>query len=541
MRSAILIGWCLGWFAAEAVEKPFPLFYQDSAPFLTAMENTRATEPAGVAVSGVTVPHHLLAAEMAASALRLAAGSRPKRIILLTPDHFKRSPRPFATSRRDFLTPLGRVAADGEAAAVLLECPLVAESNLFSHEHGAQAVMPFLARLFPDARVLPVALGVRSRPEDWETLARVLAPLAGADTLLVQSTDFSHYLSAVRARDMDRDTLRAITTGAPDAIIALNQPDHLDSKAAQWLMTTLQRRVYGATSTVADNRNAIEFGGDPGEPSTTSYITQIWSAKPPPGRGLPGEAWYFGGDTHFGRFLAARMADPAEVARWDRAILSTTGGRPLIVNLEGVMMERVPSEVHPMKIPMETRVALARLRAWNVKGAVLANNHTRDFGDAAYQTMRRALVDAGITPLEDGAVADFGPFRLAAATDLLNPPDGTKDRITGNTVAAWSGTRGPWFAFFHCGREYVAAPDARTLRLCDLAERSGAELVLGCHPHRPSPGWDAGASSLRFPSMGNLCFDQNDPENSGGLIEVRFFRQGTWAARWIPLGNLYRR
>jgi hypothetical protein len=41
------------------------------------------------------------------------------------------------------------------------------------------------------------------------------------------------------------------------------------------------------------------------------------------------------------------------------------------------------------------------------------------------------------------------------------------------------------------------------------------------------------------PSLGNLIFDQIDPKNTGGLIEVRFFEQGTWAARWQPVGNLY--
>jgi hypothetical protein len=39
--------------------------------------------------------------------------------------------------------------------------------------------------------------------------------------------------------------------------------------------------------------------------------------------------------------------------------------------------------------------------------------------------------------------------------------------------------------------------------------------------------------------MGNLLFDQNDPRNSGCLIEVRFLDQGTWAARWLPLGNVF--
>jgi poly-gamma-glutamate capsule biosynthesis protein CapA/YwtB (metallophosphatase superfamily) len=72
------------------------------------------------------------------------------------------------------------------------------------------------------------------------------------------------------------------------------------------------------------------------------------------------------------------------------------------------------------------------------------------------------------------------------------------------------------------------------------AGAAGAGLVLGCHPHRPSPGWESGAGALRFHSLGNLLFNQSDPRHTGGLVELRFFKQGTWTARWLPLGNLYR-
>ncbi|MCX6874345.1 MAG: CapA family protein [Verrucomicrobia bacterium] len=329
-----------------------------------------------------------------------------------------------------------------------------------------------------------------------------------------------------------------IASGDAAAILALNQPDHLDSKAAQWLMTTLQQRRHHATATVVDNRNAIDFGGPPDEPRTTSYITQVWSPARIPAAALPGEAWFFGGDTHFGRYLTGLLADPAQVARLDRAILGVTGGRPLIVNLEGVMLDRVPPDIHPMKIGMAATPALKRLKAWQTRGVILANNHTLDFGPEALAAMRRTLAAAGIACVGDGECVDFGPFRLAAATDWLNPPDAAKDRITAATIAPWRDTRPPWFAFFHCGREYADAPGPRERLLGDRAENAGAGLVLGCHPHRPSPGWVLAAGSLRFHSLGNLLFDQSDPKNTGGLVEVRFFKQGTWAARWLPLGNL---
>ena len=53
-------------------------------------------------------------------------------------------------------------------------------------------------------------------------------------------------------------------------------------------MTTLQQQCHKTSSTVVDNRNAIEFGGSPDEPRTTSYITQdFWSSELIPAATLP--------------------------------------------------------------------------------------------------------------------------------------------------------------------------------------------------------------------------------------------------------------
>lgn len=519
-------------------DNPYPAFYQSTAPFRAALDKTGGVKPLDQTITGVTVPHHLLAAELTAQTLRLASGQHPARIILLTPDHFSRAIRPFATSDRDFLTQFGRMPADRDAAARLLDCPWVETSNLFSHEHGVQALLPFLAKLFPGTPVLPVSLNSRSTLAQWQSLADALAPLAGGTTLLVQSTDFSHYLTATEARRRDQETLRVIATGGAEGILALNQPAHLDSKACQWLMTTLQQKCHGAAAVVVDNRNAIDFGGAPDEPRTTSYITQLWSPAVIPAKSLPGEAWYFGGDTHFGRHLAPVLADPVKSARIDRAILAATCGRPLIVNLEGVMLDKVPVS-QPMQIGMDAKTALERLARWNVRGVILANNHALDFGAQAFADMRAKLALAHIVCVADGECVDFGPFRLGAASDLGNVPEPARNLVTPAVIARWSGTAPPWFAFFHCGQEYAAVPAARERRLADWAGDADAALVLGSHPHRPSPRWENTPRSLRRFSLGNFLFDQSDTKNTGGLVEVRFFPQGTWAARWIPMGNLY--
>ena len=111
---------------------------------------------------------------------------------------------------------MGEVPIDAAAVDRLRENPLVSASNLFSHEHGVRALLPFVAHYFPRARVVAVALHRDSQPSQWDSLAQTLAPLLTADTLLIQSTDFSHYLPWPQARRYDQETLRVLSVGDPD-------------------------------------------------------------------------------------------------------------------------------------------------------------------------------------------------------------------------------------------------------------------------------------------------------------------------------------
>ncbi|WP_338287909.1 AmmeMemoRadiSam system protein B [Luteolibacter sp. LG18] len=524
--------------------EPYPLFYDSSSLFLPAIAAAeKNVRPLVQPVSGVTVPHHLLAVDMIADTLRLAAGHRYERILLLSPDHFRRGTTLCSTTTRPFKTALGDVAVDAEAVRTLLGDPAVSESSLFSHEHGVQAILPFLARWFPGTPVVPMALDIRSKPEEWPALANRLKPLVTADTLIVQSTDFSHYLSQPEAARRDQETLRLLACGDSARIPALGQPQNLDSKACQWLHMTLEREVNGiAAPAVVDNRNAIRYGGRQDEPRTTSYITQVYSPRFIPAAALPGEAWFFGGDTQFGRNIAALPKEQMDAITGK--ILAATGSRPLIVNLEGVVLDPLPpGPQHPMRIGMAARPTLEQLARLHVAAVSVANNHSLDYGPDARERMKAILTERGIAVLDEGTPKESGPFRIAVATDVINRPSPANAVLPADAFAAWRQPQAnkPLFAFLHAGTEYRDIPGARERQLADRAEQAGAALVIGCHPHRPSPGWERSERSLRFYSMGNLIFDQSEPANGGGLVEVRFFEQGTWAARWIPLGNLYAR
>jgi len=193
-----------------------------------------------------------------------------------------------------------------------------------------------------------------------------------------------------------------------------------------------------------------------------------------------------------------------------------------------------------MRIGMHAKLALPELKKLGVVAVSLANNHTLDFGKEARGRMVKLLREQDIVPLLEGPPADLGRFRLGVAADVANRPEPARDLLNSESFESWKVAARPLFALLHDGIEYAEVPGARERHLASWAEAAGATLVLGCHPHRPSPGWERSPQALHFHSLGNLIFDQIDPKNGGGLVEVRFFEQGTWAARWIPLGNLFR-
>ena len=280
----LLIGACSKTDQPPGKEAFQPL-YRDRAVFVSAMAGCRGG-PVPQKISGLTVPHHLLAADLIALAFAKVQGRKYRRIVILSPDHYSRSKSPFAVTRRDFETVLGRVATDRAAVDQLLKNPLVSESSLFSQEHGVQALLPFIAHYCPGAKVVPIAIRRTSHAADWDALAETLAPLLNPETLLVQSTDFSHYLPQPVARRRDQETLRVLSGGDPRQVLTLSEPAHLDSKACQYLQLRLQREVYGAAPTVAANRNSQEYTTEP-LAKTTSYIVQLYSSERLEARGGP--------------------------------------------------------------------------------------------------------------------------------------------------------------------------------------------------------------------------------------------------------------
>ena len=160
------------------------------------------------------VPHagYIYSGAMAALAYVQLAALRDtvRRVVLLGPAH--RIPlRGLALPGADALaTPLGQVPIDTQAVAALAALPQVTtHSAAHAQEHALEVQLPFLQTVLDDFTVLPLVVG-HTTPEE---VAQVLdAVWGGPETLIVISSDLSHYLPYPRAQRVDEDTVQRILT-----------------------------------------------------------------------------------------------------------------------------------------------------------------------------------------------------------------------------------------------------------------------------------------------------------------------------------------
>jgi hypothetical protein len=180
---------------------------------LAMLEETRAAPLVPGLPKGLIVPHagYIYSGPVAANAyalLRPAVGI-VKRVVLLGPCHrvaVRGLALPAATA---FETPLGRVEIDAEAVARLAGLPQVGvNAATHAHEHSLEVQLPFLQQVLRDFKLVPLVVGSATAAE----VAEVLDALwGGPETLVVISSDLSHYHPYDEARALDRRTVQAIT------------------------------------------------------------------------------------------------------------------------------------------------------------------------------------------------------------------------------------------------------------------------------------------------------------------------------------------
>lgn len=165
-------------------------------------------------------PHagYIYSGAIAASAyvqLRKYAGSI-RRVVILAPAHRAPFHGLATTSASIFRTPLGDVPVDQEAIEQILPLPQVERlDRAFQGEHALEVQLPFLQRVLDDFCLIPLLVGDCSHA----VVAEVIEALwGGPETLIVVSSDLSHYLDYASAHRRDQATTAAIEAMQPARI-----------------------------------------------------------------------------------------------------------------------------------------------------------------------------------------------------------------------------------------------------------------------------------------------------------------------------------
>jgi AmmeMemoRadiSam system protein B len=159
----------------------------------------------------VIVPHagYVYSGPIAASAFARIAphGDRITRVVLIGPAHRVFVQGLVSPGAARLRTPLGELAVDLEALAQLESLGVGVDATAHAREHSLEVELPFLQRVTPRAKIVPLA-GTRADPE---LVGRALELLwGGPETLIVISSDLSHYLPYADGRATDERTAARI-------------------------------------------------------------------------------------------------------------------------------------------------------------------------------------------------------------------------------------------------------------------------------------------------------------------------------------------
>ncbi|MBI3045372.1 MAG: AmmeMemoRadiSam system protein B [Betaproteobacteria bacterium] len=206
----------------------------------------------------IIAPHagYIYSGPVAASVYALLAPARGRitRVVLLGPTHrvaVRGLALPGCTA---FATPLGAVEIDGAAVESLRTLSQVSVSaQAHALEHSLEVHVPFLQAVIERFTLVPLAVGHASAEE----VAQVLDTMwGGPETLIVVSSDLSHYLSYSDAQAVDRATAKAILGLATD----ISHEQACGATPVMGLAHSARRR--GLKPELIDLRNSGDTAGD---------------------------------------------------------------------------------------------------------------------------------------------------------------------------------------------------------------------------------------------------------------------------------------
>jgi AmmeMemoRadiSam system protein B/AmmeMemoRadiSam system protein A len=305
------------------------LFYPKEPAALTQMVDfylANAHPEAGGDLKAVICPHagYQFSGFTAAHAYKLLAGRDLKTVVLLAPSHYALFNGAFVTDKDLYRTPLGDVKVSPKAAQLAAvppftskpagrvqrpdwwtqspaKAPPAGQDTPETWEHSGEVQVPFLQRALPKAELVPVVLG----QVDPAAVAKALADQLDDQTVIVASSDLSHYHPYDEARTLD--------AGCIQDILALKTDLSPESACGAGPILTVVNlaRLKGWKPKLLDYRNSGDTSGN----KTGGVV------------GYAAIAFFATGEE---RFSAAERKQLTSLARQALTNVVTTGKQPAV-------------------------------------------------------------------------------------------------------------------------------------------------------------------------------------------------------------------
>jgi len=470
-------------------------------------------------ISTVIVPHHDLVKDQRKEFfLDLAKNTRPKTIIIVSPDHFA-SGDGITTTDRVWKLANAEIPPNLPIINQLIDQKIAKKNdNAFEREHGVFNLLSDLQSNFPSAKLVPIILKQDLQKDKVDNLANKLNEICTEDCLLVSSIDFSHYQVGSLAEIHDSLSIRALTNLDQDlAWQAEVDSDQSLSLAISWAALHQTEKFV-----LKEHTNSGKINNSSDE-ETTSYVFG-WFENGTKKEITNEFTFMIGGDTMLGRSVAWQFDNKLTEAFKNLGDRFFWGTDVSLVNLEGpISKTEFKSNPNPDNLIFNFPPEAAEALKWLHLNAVsLGNNHSQNQGLSGLKTTRELLSGDNIksigsqTSFDENSITRFssGSKKLSILTincletdtDIISAIK--EEKAAGNFV----------LIFPHWGNEYQAKHSNSQSELAYRWIDGGADLVIGSHPHVVQDA-EIYQGKLIYYSLGNLVFDQSfSKETQEGMV-----------------------
>ncbi len=306
MAGALLVARCTcspsypGLSSHRPAEFDGPFYEADPAKLASELDGflAQAEELPGP-VQAVIVPHagYGFVGSFIGRALGAVRGRRYTRIVEISSAHGDAFEGAALPAEGGFDTPLGPLEVDSAAVALLAQYPHFARRAVaFDGEYALEVIHPFLRRLWPEAKLVPVLLG-EVDGAGAQALARALRNVLDEQTLFVATATLTHFSRALESQalslsgepeeieprvfEYERPYLAALLARDAAGMRAALAERSMPTCAAPALEVLVDALGPGAEGVVVGRATSLQQRFDPALPNGVSYAAAVFPGRPP--------------------------------------------------------------------------------------------------------------------------------------------------------------------------------------------------------------------------------------------------------------------